>query len=132
MMMEYYTWTRSLLQSVTKTADTAGRRLQPLMSPAVRGWTGAGGRGTHAEVLALLGSRLVDLSSREMLTTSTLEPVMTLQGFFKLGDFPTKRTELPNGGFKPLTTPPGAMNPETSIEESLRRVMPPPVARSRT
>ena len=42
MMMEYYTWTRSWRQSVTKTADTAGRRLQQLMSPAVRGWIGAG------------------------------------------------------------------------------------------
>ena len=71
----------------------------------------AGCKGTHAEVLALLGSRLVDLYSREMLTTSTLEPVMTLQGFFRLGDFPMKRKELPNGGFEPLTTPPGATTP---------------------
>ena len=54
MMGECHTWTRSLLQSLTKTADSAGRRLQQLISPAVRGWTGAAA-GLHQCETASLG-----------------------------------------------------------------------------
>ena len=54
MMMEYYAWTRGLVQSVTKTADTAGQRLQQLISTAVRGWTEAGAS-LHQRDTASLG-----------------------------------------------------------------------------
>ena len=70
----------------------------------------AGCEGTNEEVLALLGSQLVDLYSLEMLSTTTLEPVMTHQGFFKTGDFRAKRELLPNGGFRAGTTPPGSQS----------------------
>ena len=71
----------------------------------------AGGEGTREEVLAVLGSMLVDLYSREMLTTTSLEPVMTLQGFFKPGDFPAKRKELPHGVFESGVILPGSTSP---------------------
>ena len=38
MMMEYYSW---VIRTLTRTADTAGGRLQQLMSTAVRGWARA-------------------------------------------------------------------------------------------
>ena len=49
--------------------------------------------------------------SREMLSTSELEPVMTHQGFFKIGNFRAKQAVLPYGGFRQRTTPPGSTSP---------------------
>ena len=54
MMMEYYSWTRGLVQSVTKTADTAGQRLHQLISTAVRGWTEAGALARDVTVATIL------------------------------------------------------------------------------
>ena len=53
MMMEYYYWTRGLVQSATKTADTAGQRLHQLISTAVRGWTEAGASLHQCETASL-------------------------------------------------------------------------------
>ena len=61
MMMEYYSWTRGLVQSATKTADTAGQRLHQLISTAVRGWTQAGAS-LHQCQTASLGLGVLSLA----------------------------------------------------------------------
>ena len=47
---------------------------------------------------------------REMLSTAELVPVVTHQGYFKIGDFKAKREALPRGGFEPSTLPPGSQS----------------------
>ena len=72
----------------------------------------AGCKGTKAEVLALLGSKLVDMYLTEMLSSVDLEAVPTHQGFFKVGSFRAlKKASLPYGGFKEKATPPGGKAP---------------------
>ena len=95
--------------------------VEPNIAEDLRSQARAIGReGTPGDVLALQGSKLVDLYSREMLSTSELVPVVTHQGFFKVGDFHAKREVLPRGGFKPRTTPPDSQSTvEWTVLESV-------------
>ena len=70
--------------------------VEPHIAEELRGQARAVGReGTPGDVLALLGSKLVDIYCRELLSTSELTPVVTHQGYFKVGDFHAKREALP-------------------------------------
>ena len=44
---------------------------------------------------------------RELLSTAELVPVVTHQGFFRIGDFYAKRATMPQGGFKKGVIHPG-------------------------